>query len=180
MIIRDQRQKAEILGVLPKPQGRGTALGGEEGASSRILELGRSSIGPPDGAHHRSECRNRTNHRQHQKTHHQKERRPHILEDDMVHCIALLFDQRLPGVPPAAAKPRSHWITLGQPPSTTWAVSCPNQPRAVVHGSPAPSVRGAYKVLPVEYHVQGHPSSAYNEVGRKSMQLLVGTVSAGC
>jgi hypothetical protein len=92
-----------------------------------------------------------------------------------LHCPPL-SDQHLAGMPPAATKPRSHWITLSQPPSTTRAVSCPYQPSAVLRVSPSRPFRGPYEVLLVEYHVQGHPSpknllSGYNEVGRKSMQL---------
>jgi hypothetical protein len=91
-------------------------------------------------------------------------------------CCPPSSDQHLAGMPPARTKPGSHWITLRQPPSTTGAVSCPDQPAAVLRVSPSRPFRGPYEILPVEYHVQGDPSPknlslGYNEAGRKSMQL---------
>ena len=53
-------------------------------------ELGRPPVDPADRPHHGSQCSNRTNHRQHEKTHHQEERSPYIVEDNMVHICWLL------------------------------------------------------------------------------------------
>ena len=58
--------------------------------SAEILELGRPSVSPTYRPHHCPQRRDRANHRQHQKTQHEEERSPHIVEDDIVHFIALL------------------------------------------------------------------------------------------
>ena len=68
----------------------GSERPGEKASSAEILELSGSSVSPTDRPHYCPQCCDCTNHGQHQKTHHQEKRGPHIVEDNMIHLIALL------------------------------------------------------------------------------------------
>lgn len=69
---------------------RGERRPPEKGNSAETLKLRGASVSPTNRPHDGSQCRDCTNHSQHQKTHHQEKRGPHIVEDNMVHLIALL------------------------------------------------------------------------------------------